>query len=190
MLRSELQLQDHAVRHRLSPEVGASALFNDQEVVVKVPRIQIAWVMVAVAFAALDFLAIRAFLDSPSAWGEELLLGALPMANVLPVGLLIGQRCPKSRPFVLGFELFGALALASYVAIALLFPRPFGPLYPYVSTLLDPIAAMIGRNRPFVFLPTACFVVVVMLALPQLALAVVGGFLARWYKVTVCITRR
>src|SRR6478736_556628 len=51
-------------------------------------RLRIAWVMVAVAIAALDFGAIRALLarhanvlDDPR--GLWLLLGALPMANAL-----------------------------------------------------------------------------------------------------------
>ena len=86
----------------------------------KVPRFRIAWVMVAVAIAAFDFAAIRALVDSPSPAGDELLFGALPMANVLVAGLLIGRQRPHSRPFFVGFELFGAIALASYIALALL----------------------------------------------------------------------
>jgi hypothetical protein len=60
---------------------------------VKVPRFRIAWLMVAVAIAALDFAAIGAILGSGADdFGIFLLLGALPMANVLAVGILIGQR--------------------------------------------------------------------------------------------------
>ena len=55
-----------------------------------------------------------------------LILGALPMANVLAVGILIGQRRPGSRPFLLGFEAFGAMALALYVALASFFGDPMG----------------------------------------------------------------
>ena len=156
----------------------------------KVPRFRIAWVMVAVAITALDFTAIRAVLSGPSPWGEELLIGALPMLNVLAVGLLIGQQRPGSLPFLLGFELLGAIALASYVALARLFPGPRGPVYSYVSILLDPIVANIGRERPFVFIPIASSVVVVMLGLPQLAFALIGGFLSRRYKISVRITPR
>jgi hypothetical protein len=39
------------------------------------------------------------------------------MANVLAVGILVGQQSPRSRPFLLGFEAFGAMALAFYVAL-------------------------------------------------------------------------
>ena len=76
------------------------------------PNRLIAWVMVAVAIAALDFGAIRALLRFASLMGELLILGTLPMANVLAVGLLIGQRRPGSRPFRLGFEAFGVMAVA------------------------------------------------------------------------------
>ena len=84
----------------------------------KTPRFRIAWVMVVVAVAALDFAAIRAFLGSKSLAADSLLLGALPMANVLALGILTGQRRPRSSPFLLGFGTFGAIALAVYVALS------------------------------------------------------------------------
>ena len=51
----------------------------------KAPRFRIAWIMVAVAIAGINFAAIRAFLDYTSPLGEVLLFGALPMANILAV---------------------------------------------------------------------------------------------------------
>ena len=87
----------------------------------KVPRFRIAWVMVFVAIAALDFGAIRAVFDRNSRTSYLLGIGALPMANVLVVGLLIGHRRRGSRRFLLGFEAFGAMALAVYVTVASLF---------------------------------------------------------------------
>ena len=51
------------------------------------PRFRIAWVMIFVAIAALDFAAIRAFFVSGDV--ALLVLGALPMANILAVGILI-----------------------------------------------------------------------------------------------------
>ena len=45
------------------------------------------------------------------------------MANVLVVGMLVAQRRPGSRPFLLGFEAFGAMALALYIALADSLPR-------------------------------------------------------------------
>jgi hypothetical protein len=144
--------------------------------------------MLAVAILAVNFAAIRAFLDYTSPLGEVLLFGALPMANILAVGLLIAQRRPRTRPFLLGFELFGAIELASYFAFASWFPNPGGPIRWYVSIVLDPIVATMGQTRSLVTLPAIWLVVLFMLGLPQVAFALIGGFLSRRYKVT--ITRR
>jgi hypothetical protein len=162
---------------------------------VRVPRFRIAWVMFAVAIAALNFGAIRACFDSPFAWNEFVLLGALPMANVLGLGLLIAQQRPKSRPFLLGFVTFGAAALALYVALLILLTDPsgasttYGDLINWYIGLADyPIGAAIALDRRFLFTLVFIPVVVVMLGWPQLAFALIGGFLSRRYKVT--ITRR
>ena len=161
----------------------------------KVPRFRIAWVLVAVAFAALNFGAIRACFDSTFAWNEFVLLGALPMANVLGLGLLIAQQRPKSRLFLVGFVTFGAAALALYVALMILLTDPSGSsttygdlINWYISLADDPIGAVIVLDRRFLFTLVFVPVVVVMLGWPQLAFALIGGFLSRRYKVT--ITRR
>jgi uncharacterized protein YggT (Ycf19 family) len=145
---------------------------------VKVPRFRIAWVMVAVAIAALDFAAIRAL----SGWGHRLLLGALPMANVLAVGILLGQQSPGSHPFLLGFEAFGAMALAFYVALVSFFPDSYEPIGSYLALLVEPMEKFIGRNRPFILIPIAYFVAIIMLGWPQVAFALIGGFLSRRFS--------
>jgi hypothetical protein len=155
---------------------------------VKVPRIRIAWVMVAVAFAALDFAVIRAFLGHRTNVLDEqrgilLLLGALPMANVLAVGMLIGQRRPGSRPFLLGFEAFGAMALALFIVLATGFPREV--VLPYLAPFVAPLKWIIGPDRPFVEIPIGCFAFVVLLGWPQVAFALVGGLLSRRFKITI-----
>jgi hypothetical protein len=160
---------------------------------VKAPRFRIAWIMVAVAIAAFDFGAIREMYGS--ATGELLMLGALPMANVLAVGILVSQRRPGRRPFLLGFEAFGAMALALYVAMTIYFIEHAEPnnsylilLTSYLALLVAPIEKNIGRGRPFVFFPILCFVYVAMLGWPQVVFALIGGFLSRRFKIT--ITRR
>jgi hypothetical protein len=143
--------------------------------------------MVAVAIAALDFAAIRAFFDISEV--GLLVLGALPMANVLAVGTLIGLRHPGSRPFLLGFEAFGAIALVLFVAAAL--ASPFFDNYKMINSYLAPVILpieSIGRNRPLVFLPIVLLAYVVMLGWPQVIFALIGGFLSRRFKIT--ITRR
>jgi hypothetical protein len=143
--------------------------------------------MVAVAIAALDFWVILPNLGSLAGETETYLLrGALPMANVLAVGMVIGQQRPGSSPFLLGFETFGAMALALYVVLASSFHREV--VSPYLSPLVDPIRDTIGFHRPFILIPVLCSVGVLMLGWPQLAFALLGGFLFRRFKIT--ITRR
>jgi hypothetical protein len=151
---------------------------------VRVPRFRIAWVMVAIAIFAIDFAAIRALVDASPEVGEELLFGALPMANVLVAGMLIGRQRPHSRPFLVGFELFGAIALVTYIALALLFPGPSGPIRPYVAIVLDPIQAVLGQPFSPLSLLIIWTVIVVMLGWPQVAFALIGGLLSNRYKVT------
>src|SRR5262245_46116330 len=86
-------------------------------VTVRMPRFRIVWIMVAVAIAALDFALIRVVLDGNRPVDDLLALGALPTANILAVGILVGRQHPGSRPFLLGFEAFGAVALTLYVVL-------------------------------------------------------------------------
>jgi len=166
---------------------------------VKVLRFRVAWAMIFVAIAALNFGALRIWSDfkrvdvynETSTWilnrsdyhnmlvDDALVTGALPMANVLVVGLLIGLRRRRSRPFLSGFEVFGATALALYVAGAIFFTEEL--VMPYLNLVLKPLARTIGI-RPFlstVKLLVLASVAAVMLGLPQLAFALIGGFLFR-----------
>jgi hypothetical protein len=153
---------------------------------VKVPRFRIAWLMIAVAFAALNFGAIRVMFGSPTA--VFLVLGALPMVNILAVGILIGTRRPGSRPFLLGFVAFGAMALALYVILAVNLESRFPIAHlanSYLRLLSDPMEKIIGRNRPFVFVPIVCFGTMAMLVGPQVVFALIGGYLSRRFKITI-----
>ncbi|MFO0892050.1 MAG: hypothetical protein U0790_23300 [Isosphaeraceae bacterium] len=152
------------------------------------PRIRIAWVMAAIAVAAFNFAAIRAMFDYPLS--EPLVFGALPMANVLALGILVGRRRPGSRPFLLGFVAFGATALALFVTFssASLLLENYTLINAYLTPVMRPIEESIGQNRPFIFIPTALFAYVVMLGWPQLVFALIGGSLSRRYRIT--ITRR
>ncbi len=140
--------------------------------------------MAFVALAALDFGAIRAMFGSPM--GHSLLLGALPMGNVMAVGILVGQQRPGSRQFLLGFGAFGTMALTFYVvAFACFFHESYVLVGSFLAPWLKLMETVIGRNRPFVFVPITCFGIVVMLGWPQVAFALVGGWLSRRFKVAV-----
>ncbi len=150
----------------------------------KLPRFRIAWMIAFVAIAALDFGAIRALLGFNSYWAALLLVGALPMANVLAVGILIGQQRPGSGQFLLRFEAFGAMALALYVAFS------FVPNERAMTAYLAPFDDLwitIG-DLPFVSIPFRYLFAGALCVWPQVAFALLGGFLSRRFKVT--ITRR
>ena len=154
----------------------------------KLPRFRIGWRMGFVALAALNFGVVRALLGPhASALGHQrdilLLLGALPMSNVLVVGMLIGQRRPGSRPFLMGFETFGAMALAFFIALASCFPREV--VMPYLAAFVAPIEWFIGPGRPFIYIPIGGLVVAVTLVGPQVAFALIGGVLSRRFKVSI-----
>jgi hypothetical protein len=138
--------------------------------------------MFFVALVALDFTALRAVLDHDAAEINLLGIGALPMANVLAVGLLVGYRSRDSRGFLLGFELVGAVALAAYIAGATMLARVLIFRYlhlatdPYIRTFVSQLPATTFHNV------ILCSIGVVMFGLPQLAFALIGGLLSRNYR--------
>jgi hypothetical protein len=86
-------------------------------------------------------------------------------------------------------------ALALNVALTILLTDPWGASTTYGDLMTwylmlvgSPIETAIGRDRPVLVNLVLVFVIVVMLGWPQLAFALLGGFLSRRYR--VCITRR
>jgi hypothetical protein len=73
------------------------------------------------------------------------------MANALVVGMLIAQRRPGRRPFLVGFEKFGAMALAFFIILATFFLREV--VLPYLTPFVAPIERFIGPGRPIVYIP-------------------------------------
>jgi hypothetical protein len=146
------------------------------EVAVNGLRFRIAWVMVAVAIVAIDVAALREGLKSNSIKAQPLIVGALPMASVLAVGLLIGHQRPGSCPFLVGSEAFGAMGLAFYVVLVGCFV--YEVIVPYLGLVYAPIQKTLRRDWPFISIPIAVFTCVVELGLPQLAFALIGGFLS------------
>ena len=142
----------------------------------KVPRFRIASFMVVVAIVALDFGMIRAMPVIGPQTSELLILGALPMANVLVVGLLIGHWRPENRPFRLGFVLFGALALALFVALTRSFPLEMEMSVHAIGVYL---VKTIGPDRPLLLVLAQTFAFLAILVLPQVVFALIGGFLSR-----------
>jgi hypothetical protein len=149
---------------------------------VKGPRFRIASVMALIAIAAFDFTVIRRLVDYRTPTGDLLLVGAMPMANVLAVGMLIVQRRPGWRPFLLGFEAFGVVVLASFVFLANFRHRV---LWTHVGPLANNLASTFARYGPFICISIINSATTVILVLPQVAFAVIGGFVCRKFSLTV-----
>ena len=145
----------------------------------KVPRFRIAWLIVFVALSALNFAVLRA---AGNATGALLALGAMPMATVLAIGLIVGYRRHGSRPFLLGFESFGAMALALFAVLAARYGEKM--LEAFMRIFIYPLPRILGPNQPLINMLFAY----VAFGLPQVAFALMGGFLSRKYRITM--TRR
>ena len=150
----------------------------------RIPRFRIAWLAAIVALAAVDFAAIREGVrirhQSRTPIIDALGLGALPMANVLAVGLLVLGTRRGSRSFLLGFEAFGAMALAAHIATASLYPTQL--VMPYLLIFLSPLARAIGEPESVGLIVVFVFFAVVVLGLPQVDLALLGGLLCRKFQ--------
>jgi hypothetical protein len=149
---------------------------------VKTPRFRIDWVMIFIAVAALNFGAIRATANYSIQTGVSLYVGAIPMGNLLAIVLMIGLQRRKSHRFLLGFELFGTMALVLYIAMAILFVEKLSESY--LELAASPMRATLGRNgwttpRLIIAYP----VLSLWACLPQLAVALIGGFLSRNFRI-------
>jgi hypothetical protein len=143
-------------------------------------RFRLAWILVFVAFAALDFAAIRAVIDHRGPTSYLLGIGAMPMANVLVVGILVGQQRRRGRRFLIGFEAFGTMALAAYAVSASLFAKEL--VIPYIRLLHMPFMLNIDnymRMSRQPYFVSYYLILAVLLGLPLLAFALIGGFFCR-----------
>jgi hypothetical protein len=140
--------------------------------------------MVLVAIVGFNCWAIRMIIwDYGGALADRVGIGALPMANILIVVPLVGYPYRESRRFLWGFEVFGATAVTLYVALTILYPAGVPFLAPYLRLAVDPL---IGAweppwsSRPPWIKPRKLIgyiLVSVWVSLPQVAFAVIGGFL-------------
>ena len=149
----------------------------------KDPRFSISWLMAVVLILALDFGAARALLRSPlfvPDLSDLLVYGALPMVAVLAIGsmyLLKSKLDPGGGSHALvGFLAFGMTALILYLGGSLLATHTihFGVGY---------VVRSMGVHPGPIFLVGA----VALLLLPQLVMALLGGWLGRRYKIRVSI---
>jgi hypothetical protein len=144
------------------------------------PRFRIAWLMAFVAIVALNLAGIRALSGVPVQTAEPIELGAFPMGNILAICCLVGLRRPSPRPFLRGFVASGAVATAMLVYWATFSPESLNhyPLmfFTSVRTFINP------RSSPWM-LPPLILLAVSMFTLPQLGIAMAGGWLFSRYRI-------
>jgi hypothetical protein len=152
---------------------------------VKVPRFQIAWMMVFVAVAALNIWVFRICYydlwtnDAATANKIDVMYsGSMPMANILMLGILVGLRRRGSRAFLMGFELFGAAALAIYITLCSFYCHEL--VRPYLFRFQNPVFDAIGRSHAHI--PIFRFTGAVILGWWQLAFSLLGGFLSHKFR--------
>jgi len=144
--------------------------------------------MAIVALAAVDFWAIR--LKGTFSTVRLLVVGGLPMLNILVVGLLLilGRRTRSriSSPFLVAFEVTGWVVLLVFVAVCV---QAGESLTVHLTYALSPFLNAMGF-RPY---SPADFVwryavAICYLTAPQLAAAwVAGGITQRWLKQIPCL---
>ncbi|MHC5538753.1 hypothetical protein ACYOEI_11065 [Singulisphaera rosea] len=131
--------------------------------------------MIAVAILAINFGMIRA------CWGVYLLnLGVIPMANVLGLTYLALRKRPAERPFLVGFEVFGLVALSLFIRVSSQNEREL--IFYYLQPLLSPIESLAPRSA-FMLVGVIFPLAIALLGLPQLLFAFFGGYLSRRYRI-------
>lgn len=140
--------------------------------------------MALVLVVALDFGMCKALLPGGQCFVPDLsdliVFGALPMVNVLALGLIPRSKSRHQRAArrlgLIGFEVSGLIGLIFYLGCSILDTQP---IHRGVGAILRGVGFPPGP----VFLVGA----VVLLLVPQVVLAFLGGWLARSYRLRVNI---
>jgi hypothetical protein len=152
------------------------------EAAMRLPRFTISSLMTLVLLVALNLGGYKALRmeDSPAELSDLLVFGALPMANVLAIGLyrltVARTRNEKDRRGLLGFELGGLVALVIFLACSLTITHS---LHEGVGHLVESI----GLKPGLLFVACAAS----LLLLSQVAPGFLVSRLARTYKLRVGI---
>jgi hypothetical protein len=161
------------------------------EAAVRLPRLTISGLMALVLLVALDVWVGRALVMDLRPSGTYLaeladlvVFGALPMANVLSIGfyLIMRSRHEDERnrpgPGLVGFEVGGLAALLVFLAGSLILAH----------SLHEGVGLVVRAIGPVPPGPVFLTAAVIVLLVPQLALALLGARLGRTYRIRVSVT--
>ena len=159
------------------------------------PRFSIAWIMAIIVVVAIDFAAIRALSGTGTLVGGLIAIGSLPMAGILMLGIpslikgLSGRG--KIRPFLNGFEGVGWTMLFVYTGSAILFPESIaGQFQSVLISLVKVMGWDVADTSDASWQLFWLFVVILILLLPQLVIALIGGWLNQRFEIRITIKRR
>ena len=145
----------------------------------KLPRFRIAWVMVFVAIVGVNCWAIRRLLDNGSPTAFEVGLRGLPMANILIIVPFLSYTYRGRRRFLWEFEVFGAAAVCVNVALTILYAPGPSIWISFLRLVADPLIRAWGTPGNMTYPQWLIGTIILSLwgTLPQLAFALIGGFL-------------
>ncbi len=130
-----------------------------------------------------DAPALRFLWPAGADWDFE--LGLLGMSTVLAlVAILTPRRRAAKRPFLAGFMASGSAAMVAYVACCWLFEEAVSEAMRNVTDIfLDSLPRSVyqyntGRPLPVELIPPLVALIAAALTLPQLVVALAGGWLA------------
>ena len=146
------------------------------------PHTKIAWLIAVVAIIALNAVVFRAWSRAADPTVPALMIGAVPMLQILALGFVVRSTAPERRRFLNGFLTFGLLALAGYVALSVLFADDL--IVPAIRFALEPLVAIL-REGPYLDTADLVFLYALgslLMVLPQLLFALIGGLLSSALK--------
>lgn len=150
----------------------------------RLPRFSIADLMALTILIALDCLAVRAAWHSNDNRVILIFFGALPLLNILVVGLpILGKKSRRREAvsFLVGFQVAGWLLFSMDLVAILAFSEGSIVLF---GRLTKPLESLTEAMFP-VGLAIAIAVVMAMMTIPQLVVAYVAGALNRRYRIRI-----
>jgi hypothetical protein len=155
---------------------------------VKLPRLSIISVMWIVVIASINLAGLRLIETPTTALLQTLVIVSMPMASVLVIGIPTLVRCflgrGKMRLFLNGFEGFGWTILLFFTGMAWLAPIWFA----------EAVAIIWGwsglTERRDSFWQSFIFFDMFLCLVPQLLIALIGGWLVGMFKIRVTVERR
>ncbi len=144
------------------------------------PRISVVSILLAVAAVAIDYAMVRSLCDRPALLTDKvwiLALGAVPMANFFTTGIVLLLRGRGiNEVFLRGFVACGGLSLLVYCGLATESPRM---IEHWTESVFDALCYLTGSDMSSpAWAALEDLGVPVLLLLPQLLIAVGGGWLA------------